>query len=42
MVVQVNEDGTCGAECELARSVDDREDMYQGEICYRGRHIMMG
>lgn len=41
-VFQVNEDGSCGAECPPAPTVTDRGDEYQGEICYRGRHIMMG
>jgi long-chain-fatty-acid--CoA ligase ACSBG len=41
-VFKVNEDGSCGAECPPAPSVSDRDDQYQGEICYRGRHIMMG
>merc|ERR1711939_876521 len=41
-VFKVNEDGSCGAECPHAPTVNDRDDQYQGEICYRGRHIMMG
>jgi long-chain-fatty-acid--CoA ligase ACSBG len=29
-------------ECPRAPNLETREDQYQGEICFRGRHIMMG
>jgi len=46
-VFKVNEDGSCGEECARAPTVAEAyttegELKYQGEICFRGRHIMMG
>merc|ERR1712048_1061017 len=46
-VFKVNDDGSCGAECPPAPTVEEAytpegEEKYQGEICFRGRHIMMG
>ena len=35
-------DGGRGSECKRAPSIDTKGDQYEGEICYRGRHIMMG
>merc|ERR1719313_1348823 len=29
-------------ECDKAPSLDSTDERYQGEICFRGRHIMMG
>jgi long-chain-fatty-acid--CoA ligase ACSBG len=29
-------------ECRKAKSLTDLEEAHQGELCYRGRHIMMG
>jgi len=29
-------------ECERSPSLDDLDEKYQGELCYRGRNIMMG
>mmetsp|Transcript_71932 Transcript_71932/g.136875 ORF Transcript_71932/g.136875 Transcript_71932/m.136875 type:complete len:752 (+) Transcript_71932:98-2353(+) len=29
-------------ECELAPSLDNTDEKYQGELCFRGRNIMMG
>lgn len=37
-----NSDGTTGAECKRAPDINTKGDEYEGEICYRGRHIMMG
>merc|ERR1712048_1265703 len=46
-VFKVSEDGSCGEECPRAPTVEEAytpegEEKYQGEICFRGRHIMMG
>ena len=46
-VFKVSEDGSCGEECPRAPTVEEAytpegEAKYQGEICFRGRHIMMG
>jgi long-chain-fatty-acid--CoA ligase ACSBG len=42
-VFQVNEaDLNSKQECPRAPNLDTREEQYQGEICFRGRHIMMG
>merc|ERR1719215_730741 len=30
------------AECPLAPEITSTEEKFQGEICYRGRHVMMG
>ena len=46
-IFKIKEDGTRGEECPPVPSVEEAytkegESKYQGEICFRGRHIMMG
>ena len=35
-------DNSAGIECQKAPTIRTTGDEYEGEICYRGRHIMMG